>query len=73
MGVNGRVLQLFKDFKEAYDSVRKEALYNIRIEFVIPRKLVGLFKMSLNETYNKVHTCKYLTSFLFRMGRNEET
>jgi hypothetical protein len=44
---NGTVHQLFIDFKKAYDSVRREALYNIRIEFGIPRKLVGLIKMCL--------------------------
>jgi hypothetical protein len=48
---NGTVHQLFIDFKKVYNSVRREALYNILIEFVIPRKLVGLIKMCLNETY----------------------
>jgi len=33
-------------FKKAYDSVRREALYNILIEFHIPMKLVRLIKMS---------------------------
>jgi hypothetical protein len=42
---NGTVHQLFIDFKKAYDSVRREALYNILIEFGIPMKLVGLIKM----------------------------
>jgi hypothetical protein len=42
---NGTVHQLFIDFKKAYDSVRREALYNILIEFGIPRKLVGLIKI----------------------------
>jgi hypothetical protein len=42
---NGIVHQLFIDIKEAYGSVRREALYNIRLEFGIPRKLVGLIKM----------------------------
>jgi hypothetical protein len=36
---NGTVRHLFIDFKKAYDSVRREALYNILIEFGIPRKL----------------------------------
>jgi hypothetical protein len=45
---NGTVHQLFIDFKKAYDSVGKEVLYNILIEFGIPRKLVGLIKMCLN-------------------------
>jgi hypothetical protein len=35
---NGTVHQLFIDFKEAYDSVRRDVLYNILIEFGIPRK-----------------------------------
>jgi hypothetical protein len=35
------VHQLFIDFK-AYDSVRREILYNIGIEFGVPVKLVTL-------------------------------
>jgi hypothetical protein len=35
----------FIDFKKAYDSVRREALYNILVEFGIPRKIVGIIKM----------------------------
>jgi hypothetical protein len=54
MGYNGTVQQLFGDFKKAYDSVRTEVLYNIQIEFGIPRKLVGLIKMYLNETCSTV-------------------
>jgi len=34
---NEAVNQLFIDFKKAYDSVRREALYNILIEFGIPK------------------------------------
>jgi sorting nexin-29 len=34
---NEAVYQLFIDFKKAYDSVRREALYNILIELVSPR------------------------------------
>jgi hypothetical protein len=51
---NGTVHQLFIDFKKAYDSVRREVLYNIHTEFGIPRKLVGLIKMHVNETYSTV-------------------
>ena len=40
------VHQLFIDFKKVYDSVRMEVLYNILIEFGIPKKLVRLIKMS---------------------------
>jgi len=43
---NEAVHQLFIDFKKAYDSVRREALYSILIEFGIPKKLVRLIKMS---------------------------
>jgi hypothetical protein len=44
------VHQLFIDFKNAYDSVRREVLYNILIAFGIPRKVVRLIKMCLSET-----------------------
>jgi hypothetical protein len=46
---NGTVLQLFIDFKKAYDSFRREVLYSIFMEFDIPRKLVGLIKMCLKK------------------------
>jgi hypothetical protein len=60
LGYNGTVHQLFIDFKKAYDSIRSEVLYNIFIEFGIPRKLVGLIKMCLNETYSTVRIGKNL-------------
>jgi len=44
-----------------YDSVRKEVLHNILIEFGIPMKLVRLIKMCLNETYNTVQVGKNLS------------
>jgi hypothetical protein len=70
---NGTVQQLFIAFNKAYDSVRREVLYNIVIESVIPRKLVGLFKMCLNETYSTVHIGKNLSDdLLFRMAWNKE-
>ena len=46
MEYNEEVHQLFIDFKKPYDSVRREVLYKILIEFGIPRKLVSLMKMS---------------------------
>jgi hypothetical protein len=49
------VHQLFIDLQKAYDSVKREVLYNILLEFAIPKKLVRLIKMCLNETYSKVH------------------
>jgi hypothetical protein len=42
---NGTVHQLFIDFKNAYDSVKREFLYNILLEFGVPKKLVRLIKM----------------------------
>ena len=38
---NEAVLQLFIDFKKAYDSVRREVLYNILIELCIPMYETG--------------------------------
>jgi hypothetical protein len=40
------VYQLFIDFKKAYVSVRREALYNILVEFGIPKKRVRLINVS---------------------------
>jgi hypothetical protein len=39
------VHQLFINFKKAYDSVRRQVLYNILIEFGVPMVLVRLIKM----------------------------
>jgi len=39
------VLQIFEDFKKAYDSVRREVLYIVLTEFGTPMKLVRLIKM----------------------------
>jgi sorting nexin-29 len=57
---NSTVHQLFIDFKKTYDSVRREVLYNILIEFETHRKLGGLIKMCLNETCSTVHIGKSL-------------
>jgi hypothetical protein len=54
---NGTVHQLFIDFKN--DSVKREVLYNILLEFGIPKKLVGLVKMCLNKAYSKVRAGKF--------------
>jgi sorting nexin-29 len=58
---NGTVHQLFIDFKKAYDSVNREVLYNILLEFGVPTKLVRLIKMCLIETYNKDRVGKLLS------------
>ena len=62
--INEAVHQLFKN---AYDSVRREVLYNILIEFGIPTKLVRLIKMCLNEPYSRVRVCKHLSD-VFPIG-----
>jgi hypothetical protein len=49
------VHQLFIDFKKANDSVRREVLYNILIEYWVLMKPVTLIKMC------KVHIGKYLS------------
>jgi hypothetical protein len=56
---NGTVHQLFIDFKKAYILVRREVLYNFFIELGIPKKLVGLIQMCLNETYGTVSMGKF--------------
>ncbi|KAJ4444098.1 hypothetical protein ANN_05887 [Periplaneta americana] len=57
----GTVHQLFIDFKKAYDSVKREVLYNILIEFGIPKKLVRLIKICLSETYSRVRIGQILS------------
>jgi len=69
---NEAVHQLFIDFKKAYDSVRREALYNILIEFGIPKKVVRLIKMCLTATYSRVRVGKNLSEmFPVRNGLTE--
>ena len=64
------VHQLFIDSKKAYDSVRREVLYNILIEFFgIPMNLARLIKMCLTEKYSWVRAGKNLTDmFPMRNG-----
>jgi hypothetical protein len=58
------VHQLIIDFKKAYDSVRREGLYNILIDFGIPMNMVRLMKMSLTETYSRVCVGKNLSDMI---------
>jgi hypothetical protein len=58
---NKTVHQLFVDFKKAYDSVKREVLYNILLEFRVPMEKFRLIKMCLNEIYSKVRTGKHLS------------
>jgi len=60
---NQAVHQLFIDSSKSYDSVRREDLYNILIEFGIPMKLVRLMKMCLTETFGRVRVGQHLSDF----------
>jgi len=63
------VYQLSVDFKEAYDSVRREGWYSIIIEFGVPKKLVRLIKMCVIETYSGDRVGKNLSNlFPIRKG-----
>jgi hypothetical protein len=55
------VHQLFIDFKEAHDPVKREVLYNILLAFGKLKKQVRLVKMFLNETYSKIRVGKLLS------------
>jgi hypothetical protein len=58
---NETVYQQFIDFKKAYDSVRREVLFNILIGFGVAMKLIRLIKMCLNKTCNKTRIGKHLS------------
>jgi len=66
---NESVHQLFIDFRKAYDSVRREVLYKILIDFGMPRKFVRFIKMSLTESYSRVRVGKNVSDrFPIRNG-----
>ncbi|KAJ4446063.1 hypothetical protein ANN_12749 [Periplaneta americana] len=68
----GTVHRLFIDLKNAYDSVKREVLYDILIEFGIPKKLVRLIKMCLSETYSRVRIGQFLSdAFPIHCGLNQ--
>ena len=65
--------QLITDFKEVYDLVRREILYNILNEFSILMKLVGLIKLCLSETYGRVWVGKHMSDmFPIRNGLKQQ-
>jgi hypothetical protein len=53
--------QLYIDSTKAYDSVRRELLYNILTEFGTSMNLVRLIKMCLTATYSRVWVGKHLS------------
>jgi hypothetical protein len=58
---NETVHQLSIDFKKAFDSVWREVLYNILIEFGVPMKIVRMVITCLNKTNSKVCIGKHLS------------
>jgi len=48
------VHQLFKDFKKAHSSVRRDVLFDILNVFCIPIKPVRLMKICLDEIYSSI-------------------
>ena len=60
-------------FQNAYDSVRREVLYNILTEFGIHIKRLRLKKLCLNETCSRVRVCKHLSdTFLIKNSLKQE-
>jgi negative regulator of genetic competence, sporulation and motility len=57
MGVQRESTSAIHRLQEAYDSVRREVLYSILIEFGVHTKLV---RLCLNETYSKVRIVKHV-------------
>jgi glycerol uptake facilitator-like aquaporin len=65
---NKAVHQLFIEFKKAYNSVNREVLYNILIEFGITMKLVRLITMFLTEVYSRVRVGKNLSDMFLMIN-----
>jgi hypothetical protein len=61
VGTQRRCTSATDRLKESYDSVRKEDLCNILIEFGIPLKLARLIKMCIYETYSRIRVGKHLS------------
>jgi Reverse transcriptase (RNA-dependent DNA polymerase). len=56
------VYQLFIDFEKAYDSIKRESLYDILIKYGVPKKLVRLIKTCSDGTQGIVRIGNYLSS-----------
>ena len=62
--VSEAVHQLFIVLKKAYDSVRREILFNILTELGVYMELVRLIQICLTETCSRVQVSKYLSDIL---------
>jgi hypothetical protein len=58
---NGRCISYLLTSRKPIDSIKREVLYNILLEVGIPKKLIRLIKMCLNETFSKVCVGKLLS------------
>jgi hypothetical protein len=65
---NEAVYQLFTDFEKVQDSVRRDVLHCILIEFGVPMQLVRPIKICLNKTYCKVPTGNIFWQFSYKYG-----
>jgi hypothetical protein len=74
---NGTVHQLYTCLKKDYDSVRMQSLYNILIEFYVPRKLVKFVRMIWSEAIHFLVDISPMTPVYtqttIRLHRVEET
>jgi hypothetical protein len=69
MGIQWNSTSAFLDFKKAYDSVRREDLNDILIEYGIPKNQLRVIKMCLTETFSRVRVGKNLSEmFHIRNG-----
>jgi hypothetical protein len=50
--------QLLIDYKKAYDSVKREVIYNILLEFCIPKKLVPVWWLGNRNSPTVTHACR---------------
>jgi hypothetical protein len=66
---NETVHQLLTGFKKAYDSVRREFLYTILLEFGVSMKLVRLIKICLNCLHHNVNYLVVIVN-LFSLRNN---
>jgi hypothetical protein len=62
---SGTVHQLLIDFREVYDSILREVLYNILLEFCIDKKPLIVIKMCLKETSSEVRIGKFSSDKFF--------
>jgi hypothetical protein len=61
---NGTVYHLFIDFKKAYNSVSRELLYNILIEFYVHIKLRSLGRYSSLADYGHGVKLSYTLNYV---------